>query len=281
MSLGFAKQLVRKALPVPVFELLKMIQRRIQFARPRGFSDEEALVTRYLASLPIAHRYCVDIAAQDGIGGSQTLALFKSGWHGVAVEYDAKVFATLAAFYSAFDEVALVRAKVTPASVRDLLRAAGCPRDFGFLSLDIDSYDYFILEQILAEFRPTVMCVEINESIPPPLRFTVCYDPGQFWRGDHFQGQSIAQCDALCRKHGYQILELHYNNLILIASEVNRHRALSVEEAYDAGYRNKPDRRQKFPWNADVEALLTLNREDAIAFVNRLFARYAGKYILE
>lgn len=278
---SFAKRLARKTLPRPVFERLKMAQRRLHFSRASGFSEEEALIAKYLASLPIAHRYCVDIAAQDGIGGSQTLALFKSGWRGLAVEYDARTFAILAEFYSAFEEVALARTKVTPGSVCDLLRSVGCPRDFGFLSLDIDSYDYFILEQILAEFRPSLMCVEINEIIPPPLRFTVRYSEDQFWRGDHFQGQSIAQCYELCSRYGYQILELHYNNLILAASELTQHRALSVEEAYDAGYRNKPDRAAKFPWNADVEALLTMNRDDAIAFINRLFAPYAGKYLLE
>lgn len=281
MIVRLGKRLARKTLPVPVFERLKMMQRRAQFARGRGFSDEESRIGWYLSSLPVLHRYCVDIAAQDGIGGSQTLALFKSGWHGLAVEYDPKVFAVLASFYSAFEDVALLRTKVTPATVRDLLRSAGCPREFGFLSLDIDSYDYFVLDEILAEFRPALMCVEINEMMPPPLRFTVCYDPNHFWRGDHFQGQSIAQCDVLCRKYDYQILELHYNNLIIVAREFNRHRALDVDEAYDAGYRNKPDRSSKFPWNADVDALLAMGREESVAFVNRLFAPYAGKYFLE
>jgi hypothetical protein len=281
MIVSSAKQMLRSALPSPVFDRLKMVQRRIQFARQRGFSEEEGRIAAYLGSLPAVKRYCVDIAAQDGIGGSQTLALFKSGWAGLAVEYDPRIFAVLAEFYSVFDDVALFRTKVTPGSVRDLLRSAGCPREFGFLSLDIDSYDYFVLDEILAEFRPALMCVEINEMMPPPLRFTVRYDPAHFWRGDHFQGQSISQCDLLCRKYDYQILELHYNNLILVARELNPHRALSVNEAYDAGYRNKPDRASKFPRNADVDALLEMTRDDAIAFVHRLFAAYAGRYILE
>jgi hypothetical protein len=273
------KRLLRGMLPAPVFDRLKMMQRRLHFRRHDGFSEEEATIARYLDLLPVSHRYCVDIAAQDGIGGSQTLALFKRGWDGMAVEYDPAMFAVLSGFYRQFPGASLVRGKVTPDNVADMLRGCACPRDFGFLSLDIDSYDYFVLERILAEFRPTLMCVEVNEIVPPPLRFSVTYDPDHGWPGDHFQGQSIAQCAELCARHGYGILELHYNNLLLAPVEVAPG-TVTPEQAYAEGYRDRPDRREKFPWNADVEPLLHLPPDEARAFLHRLFQRYTGKYVL-
>jgi hypothetical protein len=36
----------------------------------------------------------------------------------------------------------------------------------GLLNLDIDSWDYFVLEEILAEFRPQLAIVEVNRLIP-------------------------------------------------------------------------------------------------------------------
>lgn len=46
---------------------------------------------------------------------------------------------------------------VMPDTVVSLL-SANIPRD-GVLSLDIDSYDYAVLEQILNYYRPRLICV--------------------------------------------------------------------------------------------------------------------------
>lgn len=275
------KAIIRTLLPSSVFNLLKQIQRRINFARAEVFSDEESLIVKYLERLPLTNRFCVDIAAQDGVAGSQTVGLFKKGWQGLAVEYDARMFAELSQIYEALPSVSLVRTKVVPENVVAILKTALCPKDFAFLSLDIDSYDYFVLEQVLSEFRPSLICVEINETIPPPLAFTVKYSQDREWEGNHFQGQSICKCHELCLIHRYDIVELHYNNLFLIPSEINTHGALLPAEAYDRGYRNKRDRKEKFPWNADMEDVLAMSKTDAIIFLNSKFARYEGNYILE
>jgi len=264
-----------------VFGLLKSIQRRVHFARQSGFSEEEPITSNYLSTLPIQNTYCVDIGAQDGVEGSQTLGLFKRGWEGLAVEYDPTIFAVLADLYKRFDKVQLVRTQVTPDNVVSILRSCSCPAEVGFLSLDIDSYDHFILDQILSAFRPTLICAEINETVPPPLLFTVTYDPAHVWQGDHFQGQSISKCYQLCLKHGYEIVELHYNNLFMVPREINKHRALQPEEAYDEGYRNRSDRQEAFPWNADMDQVLAMSKDAAIEFLNRKFAKYVGKYKLE
>ncbi|MGI8785232.1 MAG: hypothetical protein ACR2L2_16460 [Acidobacteriota bacterium] len=258
-----------------------MIQRRLEFGRLVGHSDDEHIVLKYLESLSAVNRYCVDIAAQDGVMGSQTLRLFQEGWSGLAVEFDGRMFAALSQMYRSFEPVSLVRTKVVPHNVVSILEAALCPRDFGFLSLDIDSYDYYVLDQVLSAFRPRLICVEINETVPPPLKFTVTFSEDHQWGGDHFQGQSICKCHELCVKYDYEIVELYYNNLFLMPVELNVWGALTPEAAYDAGYRLKTDRQQKFPWNADMEDVLDLSPPEAIDVVRRKFAKYVGRYTLE
>ena len=174
-----------------------------------------------------------------------------------------------------------MRTKVVPDNVVSILKAGLCPRDFGFLSLDIDSYDYFVLDQILSEFRPRVICVEINETVPPPLKFTVTFSRDHKWEGNHFQGQSICKCYELCVRYRYDIVELNYNNLFLVPAELNTCGALTPEIAYDTGYRLKADRRQKFPWNADMDELLDMSRAEAIEFLRSKFVTYLGRYTLE
>lgn len=60
---------------------------------------------------------------------------------------------------------------------------------------------------------------EINEDIPPPLRFVVKFDR-DFQLRYHFYGYSIAALEDLCEKHNYGILTLEYNNAFLAPREI-------------------------------------------------------------
>jgi hypothetical protein len=147
--------------------------------------------------------------------------------------------------------------------------------------LDIDGYDYFVLERIMEAYRPSLICAEINEKIPPPIKFTVKWDPAYRWATDHFYGQSISQLAMLCTRHDYTLARLDFNNAFLMPREICPAPALSPEEAYQEGYVQRPDRKEKAPWNADMEELLTMPPEQAILFIRRYFAKYEGKYLCE
>ncbi|HCF29514.1 MAG TPA: hypothetical protein DEV81_20445 [Cyanobacteria bacterium UBA11049] len=93
-----------------------------------------------------------------------------NGWSGLAIEYNSEDFAELAEEYKDFSGVNLSRCMVTPDTVVPLLTSNRVPREFGVLSLDIDSYDRDVLAQILNSYRPSLICVEINEKIPPTAK---------------------------------------------------------------------------------------------------------------
>jgi len=246
----------------------------------RGFSnfDEEAILRRLIDGLPAGHsRTAVDIGAGDGIKGSNTYALFSAGWHGVGFESHPRKAGKLAKTYERLPGVEADSRRVTPENVAALLRAHGVGRDFGVLSLDIDSYDYFVLDAILSEFRPRLVVTEINEKIPPPIRFRVKFDP-DFRLSHHFFGYSIQSLADLCAEHRYSIIELEYNNAFLAPAETPGLRPLDATEAYRRGYLERPDRREKFSSNADVESLHAMTPAEGVEFIKRFFSRHAGKY---
>ncbi len=246
-----------------------------------GFSrlGEEKIIRKYLDLIAPKNTLCVDIAASDGITMSNTYFLYSQGWRGLAVECDPKKFAILSSLYANFEGVILLRNTATPDNIIQILQTSRIEKDFAFLNLDIDSYDYFVLDQLLTEFRPLLICAEINEKVPPPIKFTVKYSPDHMYRGDHFYGQSISQLYELCKKFNYDLVELCYNNAFMIPKEINTVHSLLPEEAYDAGYRNGEDRRKKFPWNKDMDALLSMSAAEGVAFINNKFAEYGGKFI--
>jgi hypothetical protein len=133
-----------------------------------SFNDEERIIADLFARLPLRHEFCVDVGAGDGLTMSNTHFLCAGGWKGLLVEYDPESFAKLAAVYRTTPAAMPARCKATPDSIRPLLAAYDVPRDFDFLSLDIDGYDHWVLESVLSEYRPTLVCTEINEMFPPP-----------------------------------------------------------------------------------------------------------------
>lgn len=273
------------AVAMVVKKYFKQLDHRLHRAklslRRSGFSTfgEEQILGRLVAELlpPEHNRVVVDIGAGNGIRASNTYALFRDGWDGVCFEYDGHKMSLLAKAYQYFNGVALARCRVTPDNVVPLLRAHGVRKDFSVLNLDIDSYDYWVLDALLSDFRPRLVVTEINEKIPPPIKFVVKYDP-DFQLRHHFYGHSIVSLAELCERHGYALIELEYNNAFLAPIETPGVRPMEAGEAYRRGYSERADRREKFRPNHDMEILHALTPEEGVRFIKQFFSRHEGKY---
>lgn len=193
------------------------------------------------AELGIQKGVCVDIGAFDGLNHSHTIDLLRQGWSGLAIECEPARFARLAEVYRVFKDAAAARHLITPESVLPLLQAYGIPTDFDFLSLDIDSYDYYVLEALLRVYRPSVICAEINEVIPPPIRFAARFKPDfAFDPYDRFYGQSLAMVCDLAQIHGYVPLRIHYMDVFLLDARLIGGPSPDLAELYRKGVLDQP-----------------------------------------
>lgn len=242
------------------------------------YSISEGLITQYLdRCLGEAPRVAVDIAAADGKSGSNTYALFRAGWQGLAVEAAPAVFTRLGLNYRDLPSVALYRGWVTPLNVVALLQATGIPSSFGFLSLDIDGYDHDVLDSLLDDYRPRLVCVEINERFPPPIVFNLPYSSSYVYNGDGCSGQSLCMLDALRARHNYSLVGLDYINAFLVPKECGLP-TVPPEDAYRIGYADRPDRKRRFPWTAEFEPLQGMPPTEAVEWVERHFAGHGGEF---
>ena len=243
--------------------------------------DEDRILARHVSELlpETNHGTAVDLGAGDGVRWSNTYALFTNGWKGVGVESDTRRFTKLARAYRHYPQVFACRNLVTPHNVVALLQSYEIEKDFEVLSIDVDSNDYWILQAALRVFRPRLIVAEINENIPPPIRFVVKYDP-DFQLRHHFYGCSIMSLADLCRQHDYAVLELEYNNAFLAPREIVRLEPPDTETIYRNGYLDRPDRKQKFALNFDLDEIHSMSPGDAVKFLTNFYARERGKYFL-
>ena len=266
-----------------VDNLENKLQRVKYSLRPQGFShsSEEQILRKYIVELLPADRprTVVDIGAGNGVRWSNSYSLFRSGWKGVGIEADDRKFNQLTRTYKSFPLAHACHTRADPANIGSLLKSLDVETDFSVLSLDIDGNDYWVLKAILSEFRPALIVTEINEKIPPPLRFLVKYDP-HFQLRRHFFGYSIAVLEDLCEEHNYGILELEYNNAFVAPREIGGSRFIDAATAYAKGYRDRPDRKQRFSSNFELEALNSLTPEQAIEFLRVFYSQEEGKYYL-
>jgi hypothetical protein len=272
---------LRKAALQRIKELEFQLHRARLSLKGDSFSklNEQQLLRKYIQELlPADHDHTVvDIGAGDGIRMSNSYALFTDGWRGVGVEFDPRKAARLANAYKFYEDVSVCRCQVTPENINPLFAAFNIPKDFSILSLDIDSYDLPVLDAILSSYRPRIVVTEINEKIPPPIRFYVKFDPALRLH-HHFYGYSIKTLEDLCAARDYAIIDLEYNNAFIAPKELAIGRELSAEEAYHKGYLDRPDRREKFRPNENMEVLHSMSPREGVEFLNDFYIRDQGNY---
>jgi SAM-dependent methyltransferase len=263
--------------------LLDLTLQKARYSVRRRFShsDEEQILKQYIDELVPKNqpRTVVDIGAGNGVRWSNSYALVLEGWNALGIEADPHKYDLLAQVYRRFPNARASHSRVQPDSINSLLEGFAIPRDFSVLCLDIDGNDYWILDAILYSFRPRLIVTEINEKIPPPLRFAVKYDP-DFRLRHHFYGYSIAALADLCSRHGYGLLRLEYNNAFIAPVELAGKQFIDTAVAYDQGYRNRADREKRFRLNFDVDALLEMSPEQRIQFLKQFYAKDEGNYYL-
>jgi hypothetical protein len=101
---------------------------------------------------------------------------------------------------------------VTREDVASLFQRLGVPREFDLLSLDIDQNTYYIWEG-LRDYRPRVVVVEYNASIPCDLDWKVKYVPDRMWDGTHNYGASLKAFENLGRELGYSLVGCEFTGV--------------------------------------------------------------------
>lgn len=221
----------------------------------------------------------VDIASSDGVTQSALWPLFCQAGNpaGLCVEVDVRKFAQLSTIYQRFPGLVLARTKISPHNVALLVESVSIPKEFDLLNLDIDSFDLDVLGAVLESgFRPSIITMEINEKIPPPIYFSVNYAPDRFWRRDLFFGCSLSAALEELAKYPYTAVELLGNNLLIIRIDLlaGDFIAPSAHELYFQGYVNRENRKTMFPDNRHADIWLNLNPENAMKEILREFSAY-------
>jgi hypothetical protein len=95
---------------------------------------------------------------------------------------------------------------LTPGNIVEIFRRYGVPGSPEYISIDVDSLDFWLFRSLLMTYRPMVYSVEYNAHFPLWAAITVDNDPNFRWQRDRLYGASLKALTLLANEHGYSLL---------------------------------------------------------------------------
>jgi hypothetical protein len=199
---------------------------------------EDGVIEHLLTLLPGVPKTCLEVGAGDGKALSNTHTLWsKKGWRTLLIEgapANAPLIEKLA-----FDNanVTAVSAYITPEGPQSLdaiVERTGFPSHLGVLSLDIDSNDLEVLEN-LRKVLADIVLIEFNHEIPPEIDY-------RDLPGDVFFRHSARAVERVAKTRGYRLVACTGPNAILVreaaltAEAARALPAVSIDEAFDHAF---------------------------------------------
>lgn len=168
-------------------------------------ADEDGILLEILRRIGLNSGTCVEIGCGDGLENN-TLILLSQGWKTVWIDaaplaFDPMCNTDLLVHYQEF-----VAASNVPRLVRQGIHVLH-ETEIDVLSIDIDGNDGYIAEALLRDaFKPSLIVIETNEILPPPIVFRQAYDPSYVWDHTKNSGWSLQAISNLLEGFGYSCL---------------------------------------------------------------------------
>ena len=184
-------------LPQPFDLAAHRFQLRSQF-------EEDGIILALLERVGVVTRRFVEIGSGRSGGNSAALAL-DCGWTGLMIDSSVDAIEHLRRRLAINPDVTAVAAMVLPENVNELLTQHGYTGEVDVLSLDIDSYDYWVLEA-LRVCSPRILVTEYNAAFGNERAVTIPYAQPLDGTPKGYHGASLAALVGAARRKDYRLV---------------------------------------------------------------------------
>jgi len=180
-------------------------------------AGEDGIITKIFEIIGEESRWCVELGALNGTHDSNVWNLIRNKkWSGVLIEADQTYFEKLQAEYAHDAGAVCVNEFVSfegEHSLDAIFARTKIPKTFDLFVLDIDGNEYHVWES-LREYRPRVMVVEFNPTIPNDVAFVQSRDMSVY------QGSSLRSFVDLGKQKGYELVAANEVNAFFVLKEL-------------------------------------------------------------
>jgi hypothetical protein len=186
-----------------------------QYARTvTSQSGEDGIIEKALEVIKDNDKWCVEFGSWNGKYLSNTYSLIvDKDYSAVLIEANVKRFKDLLRTFGENPKVTSINTFVgfgVDDNLDTILKNTPIPNNFDLLSIDVDGNDYHIWDAV-KEYRPKVVVIEFNGTIPPEVEFVQPPDMSVT------QGSSILSLTKLAKSKGYELVAATSNAIYVDA----------------------------------------------------------------
>lgn len=171
---------------------------------------EEPLWDFIFGKIGVTNKFLVDFGA-GGLGCemSNSRSLIERGWKGLRMDGEPD------------PDTDIKKEFITKENIIELFKKYNVPQEFDFLSIDVDGNDYWILDTLLDEYAPRVICAEFNGTIAKDVSKAMKYNPNHSWGENDYYGFSFEAGKKLGHKHDYAVVhQVNTTNMYFIRKDL-------------------------------------------------------------
>ena len=95
---------------------------------------------------------------------------------------------------------------LTKDNICDIFKKYNVPLEPGYISIDVDSTDLWLMNAILQKYKPSFLSVEFNSNIPIDYAITFPPSDENGWTGDKIYGASLKALNIVGQNNDYTLI---------------------------------------------------------------------------
>ncbi len=177
---------------------------------PYGFkvnsqNAEDGMICEIFRRIGNTTKVFLEIGIGDGTQNN-TAFLLSTGWTGYWLDGSATFRANLTNRNDNLDEALTTKVTyVTKENICSILADLKVPNEFDLLSLDIDQNTFHVWSA-LTNYKPRVVVIEYNSSLPADVSWVSHYKCDRVWDGSNNFGASLKALEELGAQMGYSLV---------------------------------------------------------------------------
>ena len=172
--------------------------------RLRSQHEEDGITLALLRAAGVKHRTFVEIGS-GSTGGNSGILAYELGWSGLMVDANRKAVDGARQTFAFNPGVCVVKSRLETGTINEFLTRHGVGAEVDFMSIDIDSFDYWLWKAITV-VSPRVLVMEYNGLFGRDRAVTVPDGPRPPVAPKGYGGASLAALEKLNRTKGYGLV---------------------------------------------------------------------------